>query len=107
MEVWTSISRASEPRICQSILRFEIISLSCSSVVKLDRQEIIVMFVTGLDIRSTSRAGTSETPVISVHRLALVTLRGVVKWKCCTLRHAGSNYSPDLSFEDIDPEVVE
>jgi hypothetical protein len=90
------------------------------------------MVVTRLEMRSTSRAGydrtdrvtiittrekvctvtvgfagTSETAVISVHRLALVALRGAIEWKCCTLGHAGSDWSPDLSFEDMDPEVVE
>jgi hypothetical protein len=99
-EVWKSISRASEPRICQS-----------------ERQEIIVMVVTRLEMRSISRAGedrtpskragTSETAVISVHRLAPVTLRDAIEWKCRTLGAAGSDCSPDFSFGDIDPEVAE
>jgi hypothetical protein len=55
---------------------------------------------------SVGFTGTSETAVISVHRLAPVSLRGAVEWKCRTLAHAGSDCSPDFFFEDIDPEVV-
>jgi hypothetical protein len=116
-----------QPRICRLILRFEIIRLSCSEEVKPDRREIIVMVVTGVEMRSTSRAGddrtdrvkimttsekvctvavcfagTPETAVVSVHRLAPVTVRFAIEWKCRTLGHAGSDCSPDLSFEDID-----
>jgi hypothetical protein len=74
------------------------------------------MAVTGHEMRSTSRAGddktpskragTSETPVISVHRLAPVTSRGAREWKCRTLGAAGSDCSPDFSFEDIDTEIA-
>jgi hypothetical protein len=53
------------------------------------------MFVAGLEMRSASRAGddktpskragTSETHVISVPRLAPVPSRGAIEWKCRTL----------------------
>jgi hypothetical protein len=53
------------------------------------------MVLTGLDMRSTSRAGddktpskrvgTSETAVISVHRLAPVTPRGAIEWNVALL----------------------
>jgi hypothetical protein len=57
------------------------------------------MVVTGLEMRSTSRAGDDETPskragtskttVISVHRLAPLQLRGAIEWRCRTLDVAG------------------
>jgi hypothetical protein len=75
------------------------------------------MAVTGLEMRSPSRArddetpskraGISETAVISVHCLAPVALRPAIEWMSRILRAAGSDCSPDLSFEDIDPAVVE
>jgi hypothetical protein len=103
--------------ICRSILRIEIIRLPCSEGVRPDSQEIMVMVVTGLEMRSTSRAGDDETPskkagtskttVISVHRLARVPLRGAIEWKCRPLGASESDCSPDLSFEDVDPEGVQ
>jgi hypothetical protein len=108
---------AVQPRICHSILRFEIIRLSCSSGVKPERQEIVVMVVTGLEMRSTSRAGDdktpgkrggiSETPLISVHRLAPVTSTGASEWEWRTLGRAVGDCSQDFSFEQDDQDVVE